>query len=266
MIATIPMAKFFTILSTFLLLLSCKKNNHDPCQNAVQPSLSFNIREVVYDSSYVTDTMFSHNAVIFETVGEYDSVKWNIGNDPRIFKEPRFIYGSGRFTGIPVGQVEIKLTAYKAPNVKCFPADKGIYTASKTLTIVDAYTRGSLTKSPLLGRYHGSNTDSPLDTFTVRIEYFDSTKYDLTHFGRQNFYWISNLPKGYFWDGSDQTYNNPELQYGVEINYLGYKGFSTTDGATCNNGFGFLSHDSLIIDYGVSFANCKKRFIGRRIN
>ena len=259
------MIRFCLSLSILISLLSCRKNNHDPCLNAVQPVLSFNIREVVYDSSYVTDTMYSHNAVIFETVGEYDSVKWNIGSDPRIFKEARFVYASGRFTGIPVGQLEIKLTAYKAPNVKCYPDDKGIYSASKTLTIVDAYTKGSLTKSPLLGHYHGYNTDNPLDTFTVRIEYFDSAKYDLTHFGRQNFYWISNLPKGYFWDGGDQTIYSPELQHGNEIAYMGFKCFGALDGPTCGSGYGYLSHDSLIMDYGVSFANCKKRFIGKRI-
>lgn len=250
--------KSLLISSAIFLIFSCeRKHDLNPCEGKTQPVAEFAIREMVGDTAFDADTIFRDNYVQFQSLGSYDSVKWRIGTDPRIFTKDNFTLSFAN----DLITVPVVFNGFKAPNTQCFPSDNGIYTGTKKLTVVEQVEKDILTLSPLIGRYQGSFADNPSDTFTVRIEYFDSVKYDVSTFGTQNFYWISNIPKGFYWPNSSQTWNNPELQHGKQLE-MGYKSF-TFDGATCENGNGWLSHDTLYINHGT--IGCRRKFIGKRI-
>ena len=245
----------------FLLILSCTdKHVENPCRDKVQPIAEFAIKEIVGDTAFVADTVFRDNAVQFEALTQYQTVKWKIGNDPRDFSQPKFqLYFFNDLTTIP-----ITFTGTNQPNKMCFPNDNGVYSGVKQLTTVEQFDKSTLTLSPLVGRYRGYFTNNPSDTFTARIEYFDSSKYDPSITGLKNFYWISNIPKGYKDSTSSAALEYPELSYGLPIE-MGYKCFEFGWSATnCNSGNGWLSHDTLYVNYGSSI-QCKKKFIGKRI-
>lgn len=244
-----------------VILFSCNKTEPQPdrCLDAVQPSGTIFIKEIVGDTAFLADTVFRNNLVFFEAVEQYDSLKWQIGTYSKVFKDARF----GLNFANTLENIPVNFTGYKKQNPECFPDDKGIYTNVKNLQPVEQYDRATLTISPLVGQYHGFFTDNPADTFTVRIEYFDSTKYNTSITGTQNFYWISNIPKGYVDSTSIQATTYPELSNGLPMK-MGYKGFVFGRNKTnCEYGRGWLSNDSLYINYGGK-AECKKQFLGKR--
>ena len=256
------MKLFVPILTTvFLLLFSCgKKQVEDPCKGKIQPVPEFAVKEIVGDTAFLADTVFRDNAVRFEALTQYQTVKWKIGSDPRDFTQPIFqLYFFNDIITIPV-----TFTGTNTPNKSCFPNDNGVYTGVKQLTTVEQFDKSLITLSPLIGKYKGYFENNPADTFTVRIEYFDSSKYDPSITGLKNFYWISNIPKGYKDSTSSNALEYPELSNGLSIE-MGYKcfafGFSNTD---CISGRGWLSRDTLYINYGGP-TQCKKKFIGKRI-
>jgi len=255
--------KILFLISTinFILLLSCTdKDLENPCKGKVQPVAAFTFKEIVGDTAFIADTVFRDNAVQFEALATYLTVKWKIGSDPRDFSQPKFqLYFLNDLLNIP-----ITFTGTNQPDKLCFPNDNGIYSGVKQLTTVEQFDKSILTLSPLIGRYKGYFINNPTDTFTVRIEYFDSLKYDPSITGNKNFYWISNIPKGYKDSTSSNALAYPELRNGLPIE-MGYKcfefGWSTSN---CNSGNGWLSHDTLYVNYG-SPTQCKKKFIGKRI-
>jgi len=245
----------------FILILSCTdKHVEDPCQGKVQPVAEFTMKEIVGDTAFVADTVFNDNEVQFEALTQYQTVKWKVGNDPRDFTQPKFhLYFLNDLITI-----SITFTGKNEPNKMCFPNDNGVYSGVKQLTTVEQFDKSILTLSPLIGRYKGYFTNNPSDTFTVRIEYFDSSKYDPSITGLKNFYWISNIPKGYKDSTSSNALEYPELSNGLPIE-MGYKCFEFgISNADCVSGRGWLSHDTLHVNYGGP-AQCKKKFIGKRI-
>ncbi|MDB5191527.1 MAG: hypothetical protein JWQ96_1090 [Segetibacter sp.] len=250
-----------TIFFAFVLsILSCdKKEEADPCDGKKQPVASFAVKEIVGDTSFTADTIFRDNYVQFEALDSYDSVSWKIGHDPRVFTKPRFALS---FINDLI-TVEIGFTGYKRPNLMCFPNDDGVYNGVKPLTVLEQFDRTTLTKSPLIGRYRGSFTDRPTDTFIVRIDYFDSTKYNTSTTGAKNFYWISNIPKGYIDSTSDPALAYPELRNGFSME-MGYKSFVFSGGFNIR-GKGWLQKDSLFVNYiGYNLA-AQKKFVGKKL-
>ena len=102
----------------------------------------------------------------------------------------------------------------------------------------------------MVGSYKGAYKESPQDSFTVRIDYFDSSKYDATMTGSKNFYWISNIPKGYVDTTSSSAIAYPELRHGMSPE-MGYKclQFGDLGNILMGRGFATLRNDSLIIYY-----------------
>ena len=255
--------KILLLISTIniLLILSCTdKQVENPCKDKVQPAAEFTFKEIVGDTAFVADTVFRDNAVQFEVLAQYQTVKWKIGNDPRDFSQPKFqLYFFNELATIP-----ITFTGTNQPNNICFPNDNGVYSGVKQLTTVEQFDKPILTLSPLTGKYRGYFANNPSDTFTVRIEYFDSSKYDPSITGLKNFYWISNIPKGYKDSTSSAALEYPELKNGLPIE-MGYKSFVFGwSNLNCISGKGWLSHDTLYVNYGGP-SQCKKKFIGKRI-
>jgi hypothetical protein len=171
---------------------------------------------------------------------------WKVGNDPRNFTNTDFALNFYQF----IGTVNINFTGRKTPNPQCFPGDSGVYSGSKKITLVEQFDRANLTKSPLLGRYKGAFTNRPTDSFIVRIEYFDSAKYDVTVTGTKNFYWVSNFPKNFRDTTSSSGLAYPELSYGQETD-MGYKCMRFGSGGSITSGLsvGELKNNMLIIYY-----------------
>jgi len=245
------------LVLAILFVFSCKKHKEDPCIGKSFPVAEFRVAEMVGDTAFAADTIFRDNYVLFEALTNYQSVKWKIGSDPRDFTQPSFNLS---FNNV-LETLTVDFTGRQTPNSICFPSDSGSYHGQKQLTVVEQFEKPYLTLSPLLGRYKGYFTDNTADTFTVRFEYFDSTKYDAGLTGLKNFYWISNIPNG-FYNTSSPAFAYPELRNGMGPE-MGYKSFAFNYN-TCIAGNGWLSHDTLMINYGNDFCG-RRKFIGKRV-
>jgi hypothetical protein len=247
--------------SLFMLSLACKKNiKSSSCEDAFPPVAGFVIKEIVGDTSFIADTVFRQNWIVFKTTRPYDSVSWKVGNNPGTFDTPKFEF---KFTNI-LGTIEVNLNAKAVPNQTCFPNDDGVYSGKKSLTIVEKFDKDSLTISPMVGRYKGAFIESSTDTFSVTINYFDSAKYNPSFTGTKNFYWISNIPKGYQDLTSLQSQYYPELRNGMGT-IMGYKCLQFGDLGDGKKGEGHaeLKHDTLVIYY-LNALTGRYTFIGKR--
>ena len=251
-------------VSVFLLtnlLLACKKNgNGDACHDAFPPVAGFVILETFSDTAFIADTVFRQNRVTFKTTRPYDTVTWKIGNNPNVFTTPKVELDLGN----SLGTINVDFAAKATPNPACFPDDRGIYIGKKDLTIVEQYDPTKLTISPMVGRYKGAYKEIPTDTFTVTINYFDSAKYNPSFTGTKNFYWISNIPKGYQDLTSLQSQYYPELRMGMRP-IMGYKCLHFGDLGDGKKGEGHveLKHDTLFIYYSNALTG-RNTFIGKR--
>lgn len=202
-----------------LFLISCKKKDTvNPCEGKQPMQALFVAKEIIGDTAFVADTIYRDNYVRFEALATYDSVQWKLGNDPRTFTCSSFALSFAN----DLVTIPINFKGFQQPNLQCFPTDVGIYSGVKQLTTVEQFDRATLTKSPMIGKYKGAYTDAPLDTFTIRIEYFDSAKYNPIYFGSESFYWVSNFPKGYKDSTSSMASLYPELREGTQPE-MGYK-------------------------------------------
>lgn len=249
-------------LAFILVIYSCGKKPYlNPCEGLKQPVAEFAFKEMLTDTAFYADTIFRDNYVDFVALKNYKSVLWKIGSDPRDFTSADFNLS---FIN-DLGTINIVFTGKNEPNTQCFPADNGTYQGSRPLTIVEQFEKPTLTISPLVGRYKGAFTNTPNDTFTVRIDYFDSTKYDVTMTGNKNFYWISNIPKGFIDSTSSISYEYPELRNGMSVE-MGYKSlrFGDITDIQRGRGFGNLIKDTLTIYYNHPQTG-RKLFIGKKI-
>jgi hypothetical protein len=242
-----------SFLLIFLSITSCKKREDNPCQSVKKPDGSFVFKELVGDTAFVTDTVFRNNYVQLKALDSYESVIWKLGDDPRTFTSPDFTFNFHT----AIGSIPIRLTGTNSTNVQCYP---GTFTQTKNLTLVEQVQKPYLTISPLVGHYHGYFTDNPTDTFTVRMEYFDSTKYDAGVTGSKNFYWFSNMPNGFT---SNLGWSYPELKHGFSVE-MGYKCFVFGSGSSSVQGRAWLSHDTLFINYGNDIVG-RRKFIGKKL-
>jgi hypothetical protein len=256
------MKSFMPFLSFILFCIitvatACRKKQDNPCEGLTKLSGQFVIKELIGDTAFTADTVFRDNYVQFQALDNYEIVTWKIGSDPRAWTDPEF---SLSFVTV-LGTVPINFNGRKTPNRQCFPGDNGIYTSSKELTMVEQVEKPYVTISPLVGSYKGYFTDNPADAFTVRMEYFDSAKYDASVTGSKNFYWFSNMPKGFI-GTSSASFIYPELRNGLSVE-MGYKCFVFGTGSSIVQGMGWLSHDTLYINYGNTINGIRK-FIGKK--
>lgn len=251
----IPILSLF-LFSFITIFPSCRKKQENPCIGLTKPSGQFVTKELIGDTAFIADTIFRDNYVQFQALDNYESVTWKLGSDPRIWTDPEF---SLSFL-TAMGTIPINFTGKKIPNTQCFPGDNGTYTSSKNLTLVEQVQKPLVTISPLVGRYKGYFTDKPADTFTVRMEYFDSAKYDVSITGSKNFYWFSNMPQG-FVSTTNAAFAYPELKNGFSIE-MGYKCF-VFNYDSYHQGKAWLSHDTLYINYGDDLVG-RKKFIGKK--
>jgi hypothetical protein len=248
-----------TFLIAFIILSGCRKHpDKNPCAGLTLPVAEFSIRETVGDTTFSADTIFRDNYVEFKSLSQYQSVLWKIGNDPRDFNSADFNLSFNNF----LGSLLVSFTGKKIPNTLCFPNDNGEYKGTKNITLVEQLDKSTLTISPLVGKYKGYFTDNPSDMWTVRIDYFDSTKYDVSTTGSKNFYWISNIPKAFIDSTSESARQYPELRNGIRLD-MGYKSF-VFQYNTCITGKGWLQNDTLYVNYGNNFCG-RRQFIGKRL-
>jgi hypothetical protein len=235
-----------------LLLAACSKPSNedtpkpDPCKaEEAQPlKAAFKIEESVGDSLVITDTIMRYSGVKFTALGKYDSVKWKIGGDVRLFRTPTV---SLEFDDPET--VRITLVGYRKPNKACFPTDDGVDTVSRNLVVLsyDKY------QSPLKGIYRGYVVGKEQDVFDVAIDTMTArrgTEEYFSYAGLAPRYYVSNLPKG--------VENPPSFRYSLSNGRLGGTSFflNQKENATDTKGrvlFGWLSPDSkqLTVDYTV---------------
>lgn len=133
----------------------------NPCLNQTLPVLAFDFVDRLGFST--PDTAILGDVTFAGPGAPYTSYEWQVGTDPRVFTRQRF----SLFFGTPAlyRTFPVRLIAHRPPNVACFAKDDGVDTLTRSLTIMP-YADAS---SPILGRFHGANLDTPADTFTVRI-------------------------------------------------------------------------------------------------
>lgn len=248
--------KVTLLLFTLYVVVSCKKKHENICEGAAPPPTGkFIMKELIGDTAFTADTIFRDNYVQFQPADTYENVTWKLGNDPNIRTQQEFSLSFINALGV----VPIEFKGNKTPNTLCFPNDIGIYSSTKNLTMVEQVEKPLLTLSPLIGKYKGYFTNAPNDTFTVRLEYFDSAKYNTSITDSKNFYWFSNMPKGFV---STLSLPYPELKNGYSIE-MGYKCFVFAWDSYVA-GKAWLSNDTLYINYGYDFT-VRKKFIGKKI-
>jgi len=184
------MKKTLIILSLFLLIGSCKDDcpvEPDPCSEypeEMEISLMWPnyILRTSQETPYVStiDTAFSiHENIKFQTNFEYDSIFWQVGNDPTIVNNSSY---SVQFQN--EGVIKIRAFCYRDTNRVCFgQEDNGIDTLEKTIVLHD------YREALILGTYRGTN-DGESDSFNYRIWY------DTLESGHINPY-HAGLPKDY---------------------------------------------------------------------
>jgi hypothetical protein len=245
------------ILLLVLTAFRCKKDMN-PCAGLTQPKADFAFKEVLNDTSFYADTIFADNPVNFVALRPYKSILWKVGDDPRDFTTQDFYLNFPNF----LGTIDVQFTGRNDANPFCFAGDSGVYRGTKKMTIVEQVDRSTLTISPIVGRYKSTFNTAPNDVFIVRIDYFDSAKYGPL-LGIRNFYWLSNIPKGFVTSTNASVF--PELKYGMEPE-MGYKCFSfgRYGDIITGKGHGELAGDTLKIYYQHNQTG-KKLFIGKRV-
>jgi hypothetical protein len=249
---------FVFFLAVILLMAFRCKKDMNPCAGLTDPKADFAFKEVLTDTAFFADTVYGDNPVQFAALQPYKSVLWKVGDDPRQFTNSSFSLIFYPF----LGSLNVQFTGRSDANPFCFPGDSGVYRGAKQLTIVEQADRATLTISPMVGKYRGAFNTTPNDSFTISIDYFDSAKYSPI-LGLRNFYWISNMPKGFVTTTNAGVF--PELKNGMDIE-MGYKCFEFGFFAniTTGKGFGELQGGTIKIYYQHPQTG-RTIFIGKRI-
>lgn len=161
------------------IFFSCKKESHNPiisdCTQPLQIK-DFEIFERVADTILPTNAVLTSSSVIFKASEKYDSVKWKIGNDIRVFREKQV---SLIFDDPDI--INVTLTGFIKTSYQC--------TGKKIDTITKHVEIRNIRNSFLTGVYKGIRISNPTDTFNLEIKQVnDPTWY--------NEYFIYNFPKG----------------------------------------------------------------------
>lgn len=177
------MVRIITLLFMATGMAACTRwYNGDPCPGAGTIPAGFYIGEYVKDTFMQTDTSFTNREIIFNANENYDSISWKIGDDPR-----RFTNKAVALRFLTTENLSATLSAHRL-NSDCSHTP---FTSTQSLVLL---TDNGTVISPLVGEYHGYNTDRPSDTFTVAVRFWKDPRYTWWSTGA---YSIDNLPKGY---------------------------------------------------------------------
>lgn len=220
----------------------------DPCAGISEVKARFTVKEVVSTYKFETDTFVSNQSVEFAAAERYDSYEWHIGSDARIWTDSAFRLGFPAREVTLGAPLPITLIAKRAPNISCTPTDDGVDTLTKHIVIILDYD------SPILGEYKGVHTDSPLDTFNVRI-YFRNPDYLV----------MQNINRGcQDTVGRFSSYIRKEL--GATV--MTFDGGGVYDTTGCKNPKGVLFLDNYTdvrIEYEYDLDRKKAVYVGKKI-
>ena len=149
----------------------------------------------------------------------------------------------------------MQLIARRPTNLRCFSKDDGIDTLTQALTLVSR----AIYRAPIYGRFLGSNSDTPRDTFSIRV-----------FGGRDPFNPGSPIPYDFLRNlgrGCQSPYFTIGLTWrGIWFNYGGSDFNCLTEAGT-----GYLTtRDSIRVDYShflssTSLTRTNRVFRGRRV-
>jgi hypothetical protein len=148
----------------FLLLLSVVSNckhPEDPCSlNPIKKPTITLYEYLGEDLLSKTDTVVEEAQVVFEAPEGFDSYTWQIGTDSRTFTSRKFyLY----LRGGDIGNFDVRLITKRKPNTDCNPADTGIDTVYKTLTVV------TYENSKIIGKFKGKRQELNEPDYVVDI-------------------------------------------------------------------------------------------------
>ncbi len=268
--------KTYIRLSASLVLVflaSCGGEEPNPCAEETSVTAEFTIKQQLYDvkSLFGIADMFEVDTVLlrfargihwaqdvsFITEGNYDSVQWIIGDDPRVFTQP----AKTLFFDEPLGKLDVQCIVYKKPNINCFPEDDGVDSLTKSFYLLS--TRDF--PYPFEGQFEGYNEDEPGKLFTVTIKDMGETP-----IGGQAGEWygirIQGLPEGCGGSEIKLDHFSPNIRSRL------YRQFTINSGSSDDcpsiEGFGEITGDRLNINYKYSFPSnpiISKKFIGNRV-
>lgn len=182
-----------------IAFLSCKKTKNLDCSSSSPFKADFQVGEFINGFGFVPgDTIISFSLAT-KTSRPYTSYQWTIGNDPRIFTGAS---ASLNFSAAQAGETfPVKLTA-SGKSEGCYSGADQSNIVVKKVTVMyprgfkheNLFTSSQLVTLPFLGKWQGSFTDNPSDTFTIHIV----NNGPLPASGTTNSYGIRiyNLPKG----------------------------------------------------------------------
>lgn len=243
------------LLGSTLLWAGCRDRTPepDPCVGAKANPLTFRFLE-----NYGTptpDTAYSKQTITFEGPGvPYTTYEWQVGNDPRPFAQRKF---SLYFPETSTGEYRVRLIARRPPNLRCFPKDDGVDTLTQVLTLLH---RGAY-RGPIYGKFQGSNSDAPRDTFTIRV--FSGPSYQVPADPLAAPYdYLRNLGRG-----CQSPY------FGIGLTWRGFTfNYGRNDfGCLTESGTGYLTaRDSIRLDYSQNESDRSPKrvnrvFRGRRV-
>lgn len=261
----------YILVGSAVSFMGCNRDPEiDLCIDAEPVTAKFDFVQVLGDSLVVIDTVlvnpntfrrFATQTVTFLARDKYQSVKWKVGNDPREFTEEKF---SLDFRYDALGEIPVKLSVSKIPNVRCFPNDDGLDSLSKSFVILPKLEWPFAFE----GKFEGFHKDEPTKRFTIEIKDFgDTPPHAEGWYGIRLF----NLPEGCGGEVFDVENFSPS------VSSLTYKRFYLKQNATflkysCPE-FEYLygkvssKGDSIHIKYksGVSGQFLTKEFLGRRL-
>lgn len=229
--------RVFLLLLFTIAAISCKKKPLiEPC-NPNEPFVAdFKVGENLYSYGLAeTDTIIKFSFVA-KAADTYTSYKWTIGNDSRGFT------GSSvglSFTLADIGKtIPVKLIATGKAKNDCLTSADKTDTVQKNITVLYPRNFGYdtlvnpayIVDLPFLGKWQGSFTDNPSDTFTVYIVNngpLTSTAFTTKRYGIR----VYNLPKGC--GGNTETFVcgfvEPTLDYYGYPLEVSYKTFYSDD-------------------------------------
>lgn len=179
----------FILIIPIISSHSCRKEVDDPCADAQNFKADFKIGVSKYSWYNYPNGLFLEKDTIyhgslewvnFKCEGDYDSVKWVVGSDPRTFTNQNFRLSFMVYETIPV-----TLYAFRKSGIwqQCSNAKK-TDTITKSFTII----HDTINTPKYLGNWLGALENNPMDTFRVTI-----FRQPFSHIYR---YYISNIPKG----------------------------------------------------------------------
>jgi hypothetical protein len=216
------MKRLIFVLCALLLITACKKKtgetfNYDPCEGKVPFKADFQILEDAGSTGFLniwteTDTGYRGGSMKFQSVGDYDSIIWQIAYDARTFKNQKSV--TLLFSN--VGEYYVRMVGYKKVS-GCTVNEKSIDSITKKFVLVTTIDSSGyeLRKSPICGQWKGFIVGKESDEFTVQLKDWAS-----------NGIYMKNLPKGvvgyptYFGQGGLVP---PYSGYSV---HSGYKNFA----------------------------------------